>query len=76
MDLKQLRENRGFTQKEVAKLLDTSIQYLSALENGKKNPSDKYKEKLAKLYKCSVVDIFLAVNSTKCRKAKSVVENL
>lgn len=74
MNLRQLRESRGLTQKEVAKLIDTSISYLSALENGKRNPGDKFKERLAKLYKCSVIDIFLAVNSSKRRKSNIVDE--
>ena len=64
--LKQLRENAGLTQKQVSEKLDTTITYISLLENGNRNPSDKIKEKLAELYKVSVSDIFLAIRLTKC----------
>lgn len=64
--LKTLREDNGLTQKQVAKKLDTTITYISLIENGSRNPSDKMKEKMAKLYGCSIVDIFLAIRLTKC----------
>lgn len=64
--LKTLREDNGLTQKQVAKKLDTTITYISLIENGGRNPSDKMKEKMAKLYGCSIADIFLAIKSTKC----------
>lgn len=65
-NLKKLREDNGLTQKEVAKELDTTITYISLIENGNRNPSDKIKEKLAKLYKVTINDIFLAIKLTKC----------
>lgn len=64
--LKKLREDSGMTQKEVAKQLETTITYISLIENGNRNPSDKIKEKLAKLYKVTINDIFLAIKLTKC----------
>lgn len=65
-NLKKLREDNGLTQKEVAKELDTTITYISLIENGNRNPSDKIKEKLAKLYKVTINDIFWAIKLTKC----------
>lgn len=65
-NLKKLREDNGLTQKEVAKELDTTITYISLIENGNRNPSDKIKEKLAKLYKVTINDIFSAIKLTKC----------
>lgn len=62
--LKQLRENKKLTQKQVAKLTDTTITYISLLENGKRNASDDMKKKLAQLYGCKVIDIFLALQLT------------
>lgn len=62
--LKELRLKQKLTQKEVANYTKTTITYISLLENGHKNPSDKMKEKLAILYKCSVGDIFSAVKFT------------
>ena len=64
--LKTLREDNGLTQKQVAKKLDTTITYISLIENGSRNPSDKMKEKMTKLYGCSITDIFLAIKLTKC----------
>lgn len=63
--LKSLRLKNKLTQNEVAKETDTTITYISLLENGHKNPSDKMKEKLAKLYNCKIEDIFSAVKLTK-----------
>lgn len=64
--LKKLREENKLTQKQVADFLGITIQYLSYLENGVRNPSDKLKEKMSSLYRCTIQDIFLAVKSTKC----------
>ena len=66
-NLSKARERAdGLTQKQVAKKLDTTITYISLIENGGRNPSDKMKEKMAKLYGCSIADIFLAIKLTKC----------
>ncbi|MGN1298138.1 MAG: helix-turn-helix transcriptional regulator [Clostridia bacterium] len=64
--LKELREKNNMTQKDVAEELKVNKNYISMLENGTRNPSDKMKNHLAKLYKCSVVDIFLSIQTTKC----------
>lgn len=62
--LKQLREDKGLTQEQVAKSTDTTVTFISLLENGKRNASDETKKKLARLYNCKVVDIFLALQLT------------
>lgn len=62
--LKQLREEKGLTQEQVAKLANTTITFISLLENGKRNASDETKKKLAKIYDCEVTDIFLALQLT------------
>ena len=64
MTLKELRIKNGYTQEQVAKSTDTTVTYISLLENGHKNPSDKMKEKLADLYKCSIEKLFLAIKLT------------
>ena len=64
--LKDLREQNNLTQKEVAEKLGINKNYISMIENGSRNPSDKMKNELAKIYKCSVVDIFLSIQATKC----------
>ena len=53
--LKELREKNNLTQKEVAERLKVNKNYISMIENGSRNPSDKMKNKLAKIYKCSIV---------------------
>lgn len=63
--LKDLREDKKLTQEQSSKILLITKEYLSMLENGSRNPSDTLKEKMAKLYGCSITDIFLAINSTK-----------
>ncbi len=62
--LKQLREDKGLTQEQVAKSTDNTVTFISLLENGKRNASDETKKKLAKLYGCEVIDIFLALQLT------------
>lgn len=62
--LKQLREDKGLTQEQVAESTDTTVTFISLLENGKRNASDETKKKLAKLYDCEVVDIFSALQLT------------
>ena len=62
--LKQLRENRGLTQQEVAILIGKTITFISLLENGKRHASDTTKMELAKIYNCEISDIFLAMNLT------------
>ena len=64
--LQELRVKKGLTQEEVGKLTDTTKDYISLLERGKRNPSDKMKEKLAKIFGVEVYQIFLAIQRTKC----------
>lgn len=65
---KNLRENRGLTQEQASKKLDITKEYLSMIENSTRNPSDKLKEKMSKLYQVSIAEIFLAAKKTKCFK--------
>lgn len=68
MNLKQLREKTNLTQDEVAKLTGLTIKFISEIENGRRNPSDNSKKKLAKVYKVPTVEIFLACQRTNCSK--------
>lgn len=63
--LQSMRNEKGLTQEQASKILMISVQYLSMLETGDRNPSDSLKEKMSKLYDCEIADIFLAINSTK-----------
>lgn len=66
LTLKELREKKNITTKEASKKLEISQTYLYLLENGQRNPSDKLKNKMSKLYNVSVTTIFLASQVTKC----------
>lgn len=65
-NIQELRIKNNFTQGEVANATGVTKDYISMLERGMRNPSDKMNEKLAKLYKTSVIQIFLACERTKC----------
>lgn len=66
MTLKDIRIQSKLTQEQLAKITGLSIRYISLLETGKRNPSDKTKKVLAKALRVSTIDIFLAFNRTKC----------
>lgn len=66
--LQELRKQRNLTQEQTSKILGITKEYLSMIETGDRNPSDALKLKMAKLYECTIADIFLAINSTKCLK--------
>ena len=68
--LQKLRKDKDLTQDQAAKILTITKEYLSMLETGDRNPSDSLKEKMAKLYNCTIADIFLAISSTKRLKGK------
>lgn len=69
--LQDLRKENSITQEQASKYLEITKVYLSMLENAERNPSDNLKEKMSKLYNCSIADIFFAINSTKCLKEKT-----
>ena len=68
--LQDLRKQKNLTQEQSSKILAITKEYLSMLETGDRNPSDSLKLKMAKLYDCTIADIFLAINSTKCLNKK------
>ena len=64
--LKELRIANKLTQEVVAKRANITKDYVSMMERGIRNPSDKLKEKLAEIFNTTVMQIFLAVQTTKC----------
>lgn len=66
MTMQQLRKQAKLTQNDTSKITGLSIKFISEVENGRRNPSDKSKNKLAKAYKIPVVEIFLACQRTNC----------
>lgn len=75
-NLQDLRKDKGLTQDQAAKILLITKEYLSMLETGERNPSDSLKEKMTKLYRCEIADIFLAINLTKRLKNKRRKDNI
>ncbi len=61
--IQNFRKDINLTQKEAAKFLNITKEYLSMIETGKRNPSDNLKEKMSQLYKVSVSDIYVAMKN-------------
>jgi len=61
--LKEMRDNRGLTQEEVAKLAGISRTHYTHLEQGNKNPSVTVAKKVAKALRFSWV-LFFETNSS------------
>lgn len=57
MDLKELREKSGLTQRNVGLLLEVDQAAISNWERGVNKPSRKYLRKLAKLYGVTVDEL-------------------
>lgn len=64
LNLQELRMKRKLTQEQVALKSGLSKDYISMIERGERNPSDKTKIVLAKIYNVTVIDIFLAIQRT------------
>lgn len=56
--LRELRARRGWSQAQLAELLDVSRQTINALETGKYDPSLPLAFKLARLFELQIEDIF------------------
>jgi putative transcriptional regulator len=58
-NLKQLRSQKGLTQRELACLLKVTPSYLNKIENGKRIPNVLLAVRIAHILDCRVEDIFL-----------------
>lgn len=58
--LQQYRQDRGLTQEEASKLLEITKEYLSMIERGAKKPSDNIRQRMSKVYKAPIDEIFLS----------------
>lgn len=60
-----LRTDKHISQEEFASLSDISTRYLSDIENGKRQFSLEYVEKIASALNISISQLFLAVENEK-----------
>lgn len=63
--LKILRAERSWSQADLAEALDVSRQTINAIETGKYDPSLTLAFKMAKLFFCSIEDIFTPDDETR-----------
>ena len=56
--IKEIRQKRGLSIRELAKKMDTSHSYLSRVENNKVTPSLETLVKMAEVLECNVSDFF------------------
>ena len=61
---KELRIMNNLTQDELAKKSGYSKDYISMIERGERNPSDKAKGIFAEIFNVPIVQIFLATQRT------------
>lgn len=64
MTFKELRLKNKLTQEQVAEKSGFSKNYISMIERGERNPSDKAKAIFAEIFNVPIVQIFLATQRT------------
>jgi len=57
-DIRQLRSERGWTQKDLAEKLDVSRQTVNALETGRYDPSLPLAFRIAEVFELRIEEIF------------------
>ncbi|MGH7750834.1 MAG: helix-turn-helix transcriptional regulator [Candidatus Dormibacteria bacterium] len=61
MGLRGMRERHGLTQRELARRLGVTQNYIPALEAGTRNPGPKLRQSLMLLFQCDFEDLFQVV---------------
>lgn len=64
-NIQDLRKTNNISQKKASEVLGITKEYLSMIERGLRNPSDKLKRKMSLFYKVDISIIFLAIQETK-----------
>lgn len=64
LTFKELRLKKKLTQEQVAEKSGFSKDYISMIERGERNPSDKAKSIFAEIFEVPIVQIFLATQRT------------
>ncbi|WP_048149495.1 helix-turn-helix transcriptional regulator [Methanolacinia paynteri] len=57
--IKELRNERGVTQQELAEKVDVSSRTIISLEKGQYNPSVLLAHKLAEFFNCAIEEVFI-----------------
>jgi len=66
--LRELREQRGITQEELAVLVKVSRQTIISLEKGKYNPSINLAYSLARVFQLPIESVFIFEEGKECSK--------
>lgn len=59
--LRAMRDRHGLTQRELARRLGVTQNYIPALEAGTRNPGPKLRQSLMQLFQCDFEDLFQVV---------------
>jgi len=57
--LKELRAANGWTQENLSEQVGVSRQTIISIENGRYNPSLELAYKIAKVFRCTIEDVFI-----------------
>lgn len=74
-NLRNIREDRGFTQKQIAEVLETTRQYYSDYENGKRDIPIRVYIVLAKFYGVSI-DYLAGIEEERITKNNGINEKV
>ena len=71
--LRARREAQGWTQRELAKKLEVTQNYIPAMELGNRNPSADLRQRMMQLFKCDFEDLFTVVMVNPTTKREDVL---
>ena len=72
--LRALRDKHGLTQRELARRLGVTHNYIPALEAGTRNPGPKLRQALMQLFQCDFEDLFQVVMINPVNKREQVLK--
>lgn len=68
--IRELREIKGITQEKLGEMVGTSRQAINAIETEKFEPSIWLAHDIAKVFGCTIEEVFLFENSTRKSRAE------
>lgn len=71
--LRAKRDAMGWTQRELARRLGVTQNYIPALELGTRNPGPDLRQSMMKLFKCDFEDLFTVVMVNPTNKKEEVM---